>query len=130
MSFESDVLAFKKDTEKGLEKSVRATYLQAYAAIIRMTPVDTGRARSNWFAGLNRVPTVTTKGTRRTVANTRTAKNTAKRFKLGNSISLVNNLPYIVALEDGHSKQARGGMVKVVFSRLERILYNKIKALK
>lgn len=130
MSFESDVKNFNKDALGGLEKSIRATFIAAFISVMNKTPVDTGRARSNWFSSIGKVSTASGTGRRNRAKRMREMQAVAKRFKLGSDISFVNNLPYIVALEDGHSRQARGGMVKVTFSRLERVLLNKIKALR
>ena len=130
MAFDDDVAAFNRDTVVGLEISVRATFIEALSAVMRATPVDTGRARSNWFTGVNRTPTVTSTRTRDGSRRLRDGARLARTFRAGGSLTLVNNLPYITKLEDGHSRQAPRGMVKVVFSRLERILYRNIRALR
>lgn len=78
-----------------------------YGRIIAKTPVDTGRARASW--------TIASGSPDRTVAAQGGLP--APQIPLGllvkpgETIWIANNLPYITALEDGHSKQAPSGMV-------------------
>jgi hypothetical protein len=39
----------------------------------------------------------------------------------------VNNLPYAVPLEYGHSKQAPGGMVRITLARFQQIVDEAIR---
>ena len=59
---------------------------------IRKTPIDRGRARKGWHIEKGANPTNLGTG-------------------IDNSISVVNRVPYITALEDGHSKQAPNGIL-------------------
>jgi hypothetical protein len=67
------------------------------------TPVDTGRARANWFVSEGAPRLETTEST-----------TPAQRPKLEGRtvIYITNSLPYIVPLEYGHSGQAPHGMVR------------------
>lgn len=46
---------------------------------------------------------------------------------IGQTAYLVNNLPYAVPLEYGHSKQAPGGMVRVTLARFQHIVDEAIR---
>lgn len=77
--------------------------------IVEKTPVDTGRARANWFVAEGAPRLDTTEGT---VPSSRPALT-------GESvIYITNSLPYIVPLEYGHSEQAPAGMVRVAIAEV------------
>lgn len=99
-------LKIEGNVEQGLRKAV----LAIDNALVSTTPVDTGRARSNWLANLDSPSLDTTKAT---VPSARTAT-TVQRFKLGRNtaIHLTNNLPYIKSLDEGTSQQQPAGFVK------------------
>jgi len=46
---------------------------------------------------------------------------------IGQTAYLVNNLPYAVPLEYGHSKQAPGGMVRITLARFQQIVDEAIR---
>lgn len=46
---------------------------------------------------------------------------------IGQTAYIVNNLPYAVPLEYGHSKQAPGGMVRVTLTRFQQIVEEAIR---
>lgn len=85
------------------------------------TPVDTGWARANWVPQVG-TPRESVVGSRPTdkdaeefstaVQDTEVAKIAiGYRAEMG-PIYISNNVPYIVALNDGHSKQAPAGFVQ------------------
>lgn len=123
MSFDLDIELFAQATVRATEQVARGTFIDASTRIIRRTPVDTGRARGNWFAEVDGFSSQTTEATDKSgrQSNAR-ARNAAFGFRVGQSVSLVNNLPYIIPLEDGSSTQAPGGMVKITFTELETAL--------
>jgi len=94
--------------------------LEALRRVVLKTPVDTGRARANWQTSLgspvegvlNRVDpsggVAIAEGTGVIVA--------VQPFQ---DIWLSNNVPYIISLEDGSSKQAPAGMVAVTIGELQ-----------
>jgi hypothetical protein len=108
---------------------VRKISFEAFASIINMTPVDTGRARANWgcsteghtiFYDLN-----LTDKDGLTTLNSIADKVTA--WNCNGSIFLTNNLPYIGALEYGHSKQAPSGMVRLTVERFRSLIIEAVK---
>jgi hypothetical protein len=93
---------------------VRRITLVLYRRVILRSPVDTGRFRGNWQCGIGSIP----EGVLAALdpsGQAAVARMTAEvaHFNPGQVIILVNNLPYAIPLEYGHSKQAPGGMVRI-----------------
>lgn len=120
MSFSGDIAKFTKKTADKTEKVFRATALDIFGKIVKATPVDEGRARGNWQMTLN---TPSDK-----VLDTTTVQSTGAINRATNEdeIFITNNLPYIVALENGHSKQAPAGMVKTTLNEFEAIVNDNV----
>lgn len=77
--------------------------------VILATPVDTGRARGNWNVGINEVdPTARSEDPSGRNAIARGTQ-VIGSYVTG-TITLSNGLPYIQALDQGHSAQAPAGM--------------------
>ncbi|AXP04260.1 hypothetical protein DZG01_15185 [Pseudomonas fluorescens] len=53
--------------------------------------------------------------------------NGAIEFKAGQTAFIVNNLPYAIPLEFGHSTQAPGGMVRITVARFQQIVQDAIR---
>lgn len=104
-----------------VSKVMKTAALLADQTVVMATPVDTGRARSNWVVSLGEPVDVI----RRPYAplpegqdpskigetgNAQGAINQAKAtiagHKGGQTICITNNLPYIEPLNEGHSSQA------------------------
>lgn len=109
-----------------------------FGRIVRRTPVDTGRARASWNISTNQadrsvvgeVRTRLKSGTHapkglqqravKSAVNALQNKNLmGLQVKSGDTIWISNNLPYIVKLEEGHSKQAPAGMVAVSLAEVD-----------
>jgi hypothetical protein len=112
---------------KSLEDAPKIQYeisLEILSRIATLTPVDTGRATANWKVKLNSpedraFPNEFDKSPipDKTI---RKAKNVLKGLKLGDKVFISNNVQagpeqggYILGLENGASKQAPFGMVKI-----------------
>ena len=50
-----------------------------------------------------------------------------EQLTIGQTAYIVNNLPYAVPLEYGHSKQAPGGMVRITLARFQQIVDDAIR---
>ena len=143
MSFKSDIARFNKNTEKKATLVFRGTALSLFSKVILGTPVGNkkywkipkappgyvgGILRGNWQIGINSAPDgeldVTDSQGSATVNQAFAGVVTAK---LGDSIFLINNLPYAKAVEDGSSKQAPTGMVKTVVAEFKRVVKGNIK---
>ena len=100
----------KKVIEKANEVK-RTIGLGVLQSLIQTTPVDTGRAKSNWWMDTN--ATWIEQDADNGLAATNQGLSVSKsNIKLETSIYITNNLPYIQRLEDGWSGQAPSGFVK------------------
>ena len=119
----SSIRNVAKNIRGNADLTVRKVALAIDQALVLSTPVDTGRARSNWqvnvAAPAEGVVTSFPKaegdavglpGTSGTFAMQAAIANT-KGYS-GGGIYITNNLPYIIPLNDGHSKQAEPGFVE------------------
>ncbi len=102
-----------KEVEVNTNKAVKQTASLAQQVVILSTPVDTGRARGNWIANAGSPITspselLSKSGAESIAANYAVIQQT----KLGESVYISNNLPYINRLNDGYSAQAPAGFVQ------------------
>jgi len=123
MSFSLDVKAFCEKAKKNPETVMRAVSLKLFSAIIKASPVDTGRFRGNWQTTGATPATGLIAGVDVTGAK---AVNSAATFITNapgwDVFTLTNNLPYSERLEYGWSKQAPVGMVRVNIARFQQLL--------
>lgn len=102
---------------------VRATALAVDQAVVLATPVDKGRARSNWLVELDAPARTTIEAYSPGQKGSTSEANTAAALAQGRatvaaydgnrnkSIAISNNLSYIDALNNGKSQQAPAGFV-------------------
>jgi len=134
-SFTLDLNKFIDKTSRTADAEVRKICLDLLTGIVLKTPVDTGRARANWFTSIGSPSSNTTSFTADTgrgiSAPSRSAASTAAISRgmgaiskaTGNVLWITNNLPYIYRLEfEGWSKQAPAGMVRVTIDDVKRQL--------
>lgn len=98
--------------EKVLKKHkdvVRYTALTVFTQIVQNTPVDTGRARSNWHIDVNNVDVRLVEPNNEDPSAK--AMNATATYKIDDRIFISNNLPYIRRLDEGYSQQAPAGFV-------------------
>ena len=118
MSFK-DSLSIEVELEELVNQEARILSFSLLRGLTKVTPVDTGRARGNWFVGLN-TPNRTVSENRS--ASTALSDGTATINKTESvvypSIIISNNLPYIERLNDGHSQQAPAKFVESEISRI------------
>lgn len=101
----------------------RAAIREASQRLIERTPVKTGRARSNYFFGLNAMPTETTDEADPAGEPSRQRIDAGLgAMRLGDRAFVVNSLDYIIPLEFGHSQQAPAGMMRVTAREWRAIL--------
>lgn len=79
--------------------------------LVLRTPVDKGQARGNWFVTVGAPGTETSDERRPAAAMSEGASKVESAAPFA-TIYVQNALPYILALEDGHSQQAPAGMMK------------------
>jgi hypothetical protein len=123
MSFGTDVLAFSRKTGVRMDKVLRKVVIDMTTAIVKLTPVATGMAKNNFFWGFDRVGTKETGLSKTGAASVSRAAEFSREVKHGGVFYLTNNLPYIMALEYGHSKaQAPSGMARITVARFQQIV--------
>ena len=115
MSFSLDLSKFVNLTEKKAEIVVKKSSIGLFSDIIKDTPVLQGRLRANWQLGINKFIDTNLidkdKSGRKTISNMKSGINA---FKLGDTITLSNNLDYAQRIEfEGYSKKAPAGMVRI-----------------
>ena len=102
--------------DKAIEKrylqandDVKGVYLAGLTQIISGTPVDSGRARNNWFLSVGSPSGATTSSKSKGLATIRQLRKMPKRV-LGRKLYFTNNLPYIGLLEyGGYPKPVKKG---------------------
>ena len=97
--------------DEGTHKVVRRVAIAVDRKLVLRTPVDTGRARSNWLVGINSPVSGTTDPVTQAAAiGAARARIVASRP--GDDIYISNNLPYIGRLNAGASRQAPPNFVE------------------
>ena len=112
-----------------VNKVVRQLSLVVDRELVLATPVDTGRARSNWVVSLDQPITSqrepyqphphgskgggagTAEGANAQAAMEQGAGVIARR-RPGQGLHITNNVPYLKRLDEGHSKQAPANFVR------------------
>lgn len=137
MSFAREISAFGVKTKEQMDFFVFTICMDITNGVVLKTPVDTGRARANWFPSLDAPSNAIST---RTDASGGTAINAAQgiaKEAAGRVFYLSNNLPYIRHLEyglygtppgstngpktiGGFSKQAPAGMVRTTINEVVR----------
>ena len=116
---------FTKGVKKELIGYVQELNLEFGTTLVRsltnINPLDTGLSRSNWHITFtpdsnNILPVSSNIGTVGNAAVMLQGKDLTKDF------NIVNNVPYIVPLLNGHSKQAkRGWMDRSISHNLDKV---------
>jgi hypothetical protein len=95
------------------QKIVRKAALVCDQVAVMATPVDTGRARANWIASIIAPADGIKDPDKSGGAALEQGAAVIGSYNIDfGSIYLTNNVPYIVPLENGHSRQAPQGMAK------------------
>ena len=144
-SFAADLEKFMKKTKIRTDQLVRKVTFDLFGEVVMRTPVDTGMARSNWQLGIGERPTGIVDDAKRRISKEQSDKRgsykTAKtvmaaptmanfsNVKAGGVNYIVNNLPYIMKLEYGSSKQAPEGMAQIAVSNFQEIVNNALRSL-
>lgn len=131
-SFTSQMKAFENLTTDKAEKVFRKTCFEISNEVISNTPVDSGRAKNNWFPDINKFSSEITEDTNKQGSINLVASATPK-LKIGDTFTLSNNLDYIEKIEyglfttkaetektiNGFSKKAPRGMVGVALQKFD-----------
>ena len=121
--FTLDIQAFVAKAKKNPETVMRSVSLKLFSAIIKASPVDTGRFRGNWQTTGVTPATGLIAGVDPTGNK---AVNSAATFITNapgwDTFTLTNNLPYAERLEYGWSKQAPTGIVRINVIRFQQLI--------
>lgn len=123
---------FAKRAKAAPATVVRKVSADLLASIVHRTPVDTGRARASWGVGLNRIDADATATITDKEGATTVVRGQAKlsEWKADDTVWIASRLPYIVALEYGHSKkQAPAGMVRVSIAEVQTFINAAVRSL-
>jgi hypothetical protein len=118
--FKLSLERFGKITRQQATVIVRKIALELDNAVVMATPVDTGRARGNWFPSIG-APSAQVDISSTDKAGSASAARVVALVAtapLGSTVWLSNNLDYIEKLENGSSKQAPHGMVATNMARI------------
>ena len=121
--FTLDIKNFVEKAKKNPETVARQVSFRLFSAVIKASPVDTGRFRMNWQTAGAVAPSGVIDGTDKGGA---AAIGDAASYIFAasdwNEFTLTNNLPYAERLEYGWSNQAPQGMVRVNVARFNTLL--------
>lgn len=129
MSFGADLQSFAQKTGIRFDKVLRKVVIDMTSEIVRMTPVDTGHARSNYFWGNSRVSNIDPAMSKNGSDSLVRSFEFSKEVRAGGTCYITNNLPYIMKLEYGSSKQAPVGMARVTVAKWQGIVNAAVRAL-
>lgn len=129
--FSKQIAAFSQKSQDKANRVLRQCALDVLRRVVIGSPVDTGRFRGNWQVSLGApmaksLDTVDKSGGSTISAGTNGIKNAI----IGDSIFIVNNLPYAIPLENGHSRQAPNGIVGPTVKAFPEIFAQAVKAAK
>ena len=115
----------KIDIEKNITTQITKLALAVDQTVVLATPVDEGRARANWLPSINtKIESPKDRTDKNGSVSIEEMQATVSDFKLGDTIFISNNLPYIGALNDGHSKQAPVGYIEKAVQTAKAALEN------
>jgi|LGVE01.1.fsa_nt_gb hypothetical protein len=120
-SFALDLSKFTHLTENKLEKVVKKTFIDLSTAIIKDTPVLSGRLRNSWFVAVEGFASGVSDRTSKSDEVISNMISDTNEFKLGKMISITNNMPYAERIEyDGWSAKSPSGMVRLNINRFQK----------
>lgn len=127
-SFALDLAKFAQQAQEAIDETLQEVVIELGNSLIRMSPVDTGRFRGNWQFSIG-TPAGGSLDTTDPSGNEASARIVGDSilFKAGETAFIVNNLPYAIPLEYGHSDQAPGGMVRITLARFQAIVEEAIR---
>ena len=121
-NFATGLKSYAQRTSQSLDDATIEVCTKLSLMLIKKTPVDSGRARSNWYPEINKVSRATseTRSVNEAISDCISTAQSAS----GNVFTLTNSIPYIIPLEYGWSTQARSpdGMVRTSIAEMIRDL--------
>lgn len=122
-SFAAQLQAFGDMVQEDADQVFRIVATEVGESVINATPIDTGRALSNWNPGVNS-PDDVYRDTEDPL-DAKTSKRLAGEFQnlsFGDTAFITNATPHIPFLEYGSSKQSPNGMVRRTVANFDLIV--------
>jgi len=120
MTFSADLGKFSARAKGGIDTATRQATVLLAQGVIMKSPVDTGRFRANWqfsAAGIQRATSMAVDPGGQVTLHRLVAE--IRQTGSGGVTYLSNSLPYAVRLENGWSKQAPQGMVRLTVQEFQ-----------
>ncbi len=127
-SFAAQLEAFGELVQQEADEVFQIVATEVGQSVVNLTPVDTGRALSNWNAGINSPDDVYRET--EDPLDSKTSARLAGEFKslrFGDTAYITNATPHIPFLEYGSSKQAPNGMTRITLARFNNIVQDAVK---
>lgn len=126
-SFAAQLQAFGDLVQEEADQVFRIVATEVGQSVINLTPVDTGRALSNWNAGINS-PDDVYRETEDPLDSKTSARLAGefKSLKFGDTAYITNATPHVPFLEYGSSKQAPNGMIRITLARFNNIVQDAV----
>jgi hypothetical protein len=113
--------AFIAKAKANADTVVRQASLSVLSSVVKRSPVDTGRFRGNWQTTIDAPASGAVDLLDKTgAASVSAGVGALSSVKAGETVWIVNNLPYAQRLENGYSDQAPAGMVRVTVTEFQR----------
>ena len=128
-SFIKSFLKYEEKLHKELDKITISVCKTWYRNLVNRTPVDTGFARMNWHATINKEPpsgSLINPGPSNSFPKPTTPGFSSVKY--GDVIYMFNNTSYIEELENGKSRQAPNGMLAISTVEAQEQLRRAIRA--
>jgi len=122
MSFGTQLTSFSLRLKSKSKETVRQIAFQGLKMLAENTPVDTGRARNNWFLSAYSPSGEINDSFSKSVDSGRMIAEIGKITGNEGVIYISNNLKYIMALENGHSQQKPSGFVAISLKQLKQYI--------
>lgn len=131
-TFTLQMRKFENKVNGRMDLAVQKIGLDTDKAVVKATPVDTGRARGGWNVGVNSVNLEEREPEKNANSVSKRNEPTIKKAKAGDVLYLSNNVEYIEVLDKGRhvddtgiprgSVQAPNGMVAKTLRRWPQII--------
>lgn len=128
MTLSKDLNKFAQLSMSKAEKVVQGSLLTVGGRMIKGSPVRDGFFRNSWMTSWGAIDGNTREEDKTGSGSTGNLSHTLTSVKLGTDLFFTNSMPYASKLEyDGHSKQAKNGVVRVNLLDWESVVEKNIK---
>ena len=129
-TFALNLADFAAKAKGNADQVVRKVAIDALSNIVLRSPVDTGRFRANWLVSVDEpaqdiLDDVDPSGAEAIQSGSAALSDAVA----GPAIFITNNLPYALRLENGWSKQAPSGMVRLAAAEFQTYVDDAVKSL-